>query len=99
MTHLSAAFIVAFAASIWSTDIADVIYYPHAESEGVKQAFQVGCWRQEPSQSWTCDPAEIRRSGITIEYPSFRFLGVAQIQAQLVRNPHTPGISTLAITH
>jgi len=47
--------------SVRSTDIADVIYYPHAESVGIKQAFQVQCWRQEPSQSWTCSPAEIRR--------------------------------------
>ena len=47
--------------SVRSTDVAHVIYYPHAESAGIKQAFQVKCWRQDSSQSWTCNPAEIRR--------------------------------------
>jgi len=47
--------------SVRSTDIADIIYYPHAESAGIKQAFQVQCWRQMPKESWTCGEAEIRR--------------------------------------
>ena len=53
--------------SVWSIDIAgfiehaDIIYYPHTESAGIKEAFQVICWRQDSNQSWTCDEATIRR--------------------------------------
>ena len=47
--------------SVRSTDIADIIYYPHAESAGIKQAFQVQCRRQMPNEMWTCGEAEIRR--------------------------------------
>jgi len=47
--------------SVRSVDIANVIYYPHAESAGIKQAFQVQCRRQMPVTSWTCGDAEIRR--------------------------------------
>jgi hypothetical protein len=47
--------------SVRSTDIADVIFYPHLDSAGMKYAFQVGCWRTEPDPDWTCNPAEIRR--------------------------------------
>jgi hypothetical protein len=43
------------------TDLADVIFYPHLDSAGMKYAFQVGCWRTDPDTDWTCDPAEIRR--------------------------------------
>ena len=44
-----------------SQDIADVIYYPHIETAGIKQAFQVTCSRQVPKESWNCDEARIRR--------------------------------------
>ena len=47
--------------SVRSTQIADIIYYPHAESAGIKQAFQVQCRRTMPVKSWTCAEAEIRR--------------------------------------
>lgn len=47
--------------SVRSTDLADVIWYPHTESGGFKYAFQVGCWRTEPETAWTCNEAEIRR--------------------------------------
>ena len=46
---------------VWSTDIADVLYYPHADSAGIKEAFRVECQRQMPSESWACDEARIRR--------------------------------------
>lgn len=45
----------------WSEDVADVIYYPHSESAGIKEAFQVGCTRKIPSTAWTCEDATIRR--------------------------------------
>jgi hypothetical protein len=45
----------------WSEDVADVIYYPHFESAGIKEAFQVGCTRKIPSTAWTCEDATIRR--------------------------------------
>jgi hypothetical protein len=47
--------------SVRSTDIADIIFYPHVENAGIKQAFQVQCWRQDSSQPWTCNETEIRR--------------------------------------
>ena len=47
--------------SVRSVDVADVIYYPHADSAGIKEAFQVQCRRQAPVKKWTCGDAEIRR--------------------------------------
>ena len=47
--------------SVRSTDVAFIIYHPHSESAGVKQAFQVQCHRQVPSESWTCGELKIRR--------------------------------------
>ena len=44
-----------------SQDVAEIIYYPHIESAGIKQAFQVTCERQVPEKSWNCNEAEIRR--------------------------------------
>ena len=44
-----------------STDMAGVIFYPHVESAGIKQAFQVNCSRHEPDHSWKCDPVTLRR--------------------------------------
>lgn len=46
--------------SVRSTDIADIIFYPHAELAGLKQAFQVQCRRQGPVETWICSEAEIR---------------------------------------
>jgi hypothetical protein len=45
----------------WSEDVADVIYYPHFESGGIKEAFQVACSRKIPNTAWTCEDATIRR--------------------------------------
>ena len=45
----------------WSEDVADVIYYPHSESAGIKEAFQVACTRKIPNTAWTCEDATIRR--------------------------------------
>ena len=42
-------------------DTADVVFYPHAESAGVKEAFQVQCKREVSSDLWTCDHVDIRR--------------------------------------
>jgi hypothetical protein len=47
--------------SVRSTDIASIVYLPHAESSGVKHAFQVRCLRQGPNELWMCDTVEIRR--------------------------------------
>ena len=44
-----------------SEDWAIVIYYPHSESAGIKQAFQVDCTRAVPDTAWTCEDARIRR--------------------------------------
>lgn len=47
--------------SVRSTDLADIVFYPHTESAGIKSAFQVGCLRKAPDGPWSCDDAEIRR--------------------------------------
>jgi hypothetical protein len=47
--------------SVRSIDIASVIFLPHTESSGVKQAFQVRCVRQMPETRWSCEEPEIRR--------------------------------------
>jgi hypothetical protein len=44
-----------------STDSATVIYQPHSERRGIKEAFQVHCGRTHPSTEWTCDELAIRR--------------------------------------
>lgn len=44
-----------------SKDWAVIIYYPHSESAGIKQAFQVSCSRHAPNTDWTCEDARIRR--------------------------------------
>jgi len=44
-----------------SEDTATVIYYPHSENAGIKQAFQVACSRQAPHKAWKCEDAKIRR--------------------------------------
>ena len=47
--------------SVRSMDIATVIYFPHTESAGLKQAFQVRCERQASERPWVCNDVEIRR--------------------------------------
>ena len=42
-------------------DDAYVIYYPHSESGGIKEAFQVSCSRHATVKTWTCEDVEIRR--------------------------------------
>jgi len=42
-------------------DGASVIFYPHADSHGIKEAFQVYCQRAHASQTWMCDEVTIRR--------------------------------------
>jgi hypothetical protein len=46
--------------SVRSTDIANILYFPHTERSGVKQAFQVRCVRQPPGKQWLCEDPEIR---------------------------------------
>ena len=38
-----------------------IIYYPHTENAGIKEAFQVNCLRNDAGTSWACEEAEIRR--------------------------------------
>lgn len=47
--------------SVRSTDIASIVYFPHAESNGIKQAFQVRCLRQAPGDVWMCGDVRLRR--------------------------------------
>jgi len=38
-----------------------VIFYPHADSHGIKKAFQAFCVREHASKPWTCNEVAIRR--------------------------------------
>jgi hypothetical protein len=44
-----------------SGESAQVVFYPHAESRGVKQAFQVFCHRDDTVSAWSCPVVQIRR--------------------------------------
>src|SRR5262245_18937884 len=44
-----------------TTDIASIVYFPHAESGGMQHAFQVRCLRSAPNEEWRCEEPEIRR--------------------------------------
>jgi hypothetical protein len=44
------------------TVVSSVVFYPHAETHGIKEAFQTLCQREEyPSKTWVCDNVTIRR--------------------------------------
>jgi hypothetical protein len=43
------------------TDGAYVVFYPHADSHGIKEAFQAFCLRKRASETWTCDDVTMRR--------------------------------------
>ena len=43
------------------TDAASVLYYPHTEYRGIKEALQAYCRRTQPGASWACNDVEIRR--------------------------------------
>jgi hypothetical protein len=47
--------------SVRSIDIASVVYFPHAESNGMKYAFQLRCLRQAPEIVWVCEEPDLRR--------------------------------------
>ena len=47
--------------SVRSTDIASIVYFPHAESNGLKYAFQLRCLRHLPDVAWVCEDPDIRR--------------------------------------
>jgi hypothetical protein len=40
---------------------ADVIFYPHTETAGIKEAYQVHCLRAHPDGPWTCPHVALRR--------------------------------------
>jgi hypothetical protein len=42
-------------------DHAYVVFYPHTETHGIKEAFQADCLRERAGQTWTCDDIAIRR--------------------------------------
>jgi hypothetical protein len=42
-------------------DAASVLYFPHSEQRGIKEAFQAHCRRTPPSTNWVCNDVEIRR--------------------------------------
>lgn len=47
---------------VWSTvHHAFVVFHPHVESAGIKQAYQAHCQRLIPTESWECGLVQIRR--------------------------------------
>lgn len=52
---------VADADRVWGEEFAFVVYHPHSEEAGIKQAFQVECARKPPNKAWNCEDASIRR--------------------------------------
>jgi len=38
-----------------------VIFYPHTETHGIKEAFETICQRKQASRTWVCDEPTIRR--------------------------------------
>lgn len=48
--------------SVHSRDVASVIFYPHSDSAGIKEAFQVSCGRKPSDKRGT---AARPRSGVT----------------------------------
>lgn len=47
--------------SVRSIDIASLVYFPHAESNGMKYAFELRCLRQAPAVEWVCEEPDLRR--------------------------------------
>lgn len=54
------------------SDDAWVVFYPHADSVGVKEALQVVCSRSASDQPWVCEEPKIRRY-YRIENQAFEF--------------------------
>ena len=49
------------ASRVMGEEVAFVVYHPHSEEAGIKQAFQVECARRPPDKTWNCQDASIRR--------------------------------------
>lgn len=64
--------------SVRNTDLADIVYYPHSETGGVKEAYQLGCTRQVGEPAWTCDDVSIRRY-LSLETQDFEVRVVGDI--------------------
>jgi hypothetical protein len=67
--------------SVRSMDIANVLYFPHVERSGVKQAFLARCVRQLPGKQWLCEDPEIR-AYIKLESQDFEVRVSARITLQ-----------------
>ena len=67
-----------------TNDVADVIYFPHIEHGGVKQAFQVRCTRTVPETRWACCEIQIRRyMNVRLQEFEVRVVGPISSQAAL----------------
>src|ERR1700741_4310289 len=42
-------------------EVANVVFYPHSETAGVKNALQATCRREVPDDSWACPAVSLRR--------------------------------------
>jgi hypothetical protein len=68
---------------VGTTDNADVVFYPHAESAGIKHAFQVQCQRSNPGELWTCGDARLRRY-VQLDSQDFELRVVGNIPIEAV---------------
>ncbi len=68
----------------YDLDVASILFYPHIETAGIKQAYHVECLRQVPDTAWVCEEARIRRY-LTLESQSFevRITGTIESEAAL----------------
>lgn len=64
-------------------EFAYVIYHPHVDSGGVRQAFQVACTRPAPETQWQCEDAQIRRY-VRVEGQAFEVRVVGDISADAI---------------
>lgn len=77
---------------------AHVIFYPHAETRGVKHAFQVQCERSERAGEWSCPSVEVRRY-VRLDTQDFevRVVGDIDLDGVLALTDATRDLATTAL--
>ena len=85
--------------SVGTTDIAAIVFYPHAESAGIKYAFQVQCRRQKPGEMWACSEVQLRRY-LQLESQDFEVRVVGNIgnEAALALIEATRGTALMSVS-
>lgn len=81
-----------------SGETAHVIFYPHAETRGVKHALQVHCNRSEPTWEWACPTVQERRY-VKLDTQDFevRVVGDVDVDGVLALKEATRALATSAL--